>query len=617
MLFDGKAPFPWKRIVPSRLPLKPAGMRFHTKPWELLTSQEYRSKWDDATCFNFKNGPSMKNWILLALVLAGLAAVILLVWVEDTPWAGSANPGSAEEQSQFEPETPRLPFGPGGRDAASKPLAKSPDSAAEQTNNPSQTDMSASKPLKSTRANRTAPDFPDYEEAEEFVIGGLVQDEDGNPLPHIAVLAERIDDPEADPLVDDPMVEDVPSTLSDFDGTFLFDKLEDGEYRVSIAHIDGIAPVQTTVRAGTLNLTLVVVVLWDFRIYGTVSSTDGEPIEDVHIITGPSNHITGTGSRGEYELDIILQGKNVVHIIYFQHKDFRQQQFRISQADLGDLTRDFELNVSMEPLKRLTTVTGSLTDTEGSPVGGEVLFILTSQMQTKYQTQSDMIGNFFFEKVEPGKDYRLAIRPGSGYKNKDINPLVVPDSGLNLDIVLEPSERGELSGWMIDLDSNPIPGFSLTLHSAIATGQSVSVVGDQQGYFSVEDFPVGGALFRTNSYPVLTVRGLHVSPEPEEPVTIILDIGSHVLQGQVINEFGEPVAAADITLDWEFRISGLLNSSSRKTTADQNGNFIFTGLGSGLHIMQVSAAGFSIVALAINIGIDPNEILVELEEEAN
>ena len=140
-------------------------------------------------------------------------------------------------------------------------------------------------------------------------------------------------------------------------------------------------------------------------------------------------------------------------------------------------------------------------------------------------------------------------------------------------------------------------------------------MGDQQGFFSVEDFPVGGALFRTNSYPVLTVRGIHVSPEPQEPITVILDTGPHVLQGRVIDGFGEPVAASDITLVWEFGINGLLNSSSRQTTADQNGNFVFTGLGPGLHTMQVSAAGFRIAVLTINVGIDPIEMVVGLEEE--
>ncbi len=554
----------------------------------------------------------MKNWSLLALVLAGLVAGILLLWFEDGPSTELEKSGSAEELSQVEPKNPKLSFGPDERETATQISAKRPDSEAKQANRSTPADVSASKPLKSARVNRTASDFPDYEEPEEFVIAGLVQDEDGNPLSFIEVLAERIDHSDSAALV----YEDVASIFSDFDGAFLFGKLEDGEYRVRIAPVEGIARAEARVRAGTLNVSLVVVVLRNVRVYGTVNRTDGAPIKDVNIIAEPTTRITSTGSRGEYELDISWRGNNVLHTIFFRHEGFRQQRIRIYPADLNDLIGDFQLDVSMEPLKRLTTVTGRLTDTKGNPVGGEKLDIVTSQLRTWYHAQSDARGNFLFKEVEPGKDHQLRIRPVSRYKNKDINPLVVPDGGLNLDVVLEPIDEGELSGWMIDLDGNPIPGFSLTLRSAMATAQSVSVVGDQQGFFSVEGFPVGNALFRTNSYPVLTVQGIHVSPEPEEPITVILDTGLHVLQGRVVNLFGEPVAASSITLGWGISYNGLQNSSTRKTTADQNGNFVFTGLGPGLHAMQVSAAGFSIPVLIIDVGIDPGEIVVKLEEES-
>lgn len=551
----------------------------------------------------------MKKWLILALVVAGLVLSILLVWFEDNPSAELINADIGEERSQLEKEVPKLALDPGGRSSKLQDSGNRPNSSAEQVNNNSLADVSASKPRKSARVDPVASDFRDDEEPELFYIGGLVQDEDGNPQSNVEVLAERIGG--FDGVL--PSVKNVQSIFSDFGGAFLFGDLEDGEYLISIAPVEGIAPSETTVRAGTLNVRLVLVLQWNYRVYGTVSSTDGKPIDDVHIITGPSNRSATSGSKGEYKLDISMQGIKVQHSIYFEHKDFRKQRIRINPADLDDLSRDFQLDISMEPINKLTTVTGSLKDTEGRLVAGETLNILTSQLVTKYRTQSDVNGNFFFERVEPGKDYKLLIRPGATYRNKDISPLVVPDGGLDLDIVLELTEQGELSGWMTDLDDNPVPGFFLTLHSTIASGQSVSVTGDQQGFFTVKGFPVGGALFRTNSYPVLTVKGMRVSPEPEEPVTVVLDTGFNVLQGQVINKFSEPVAASGITLFWEFRFNGLLNSSIRKTTTDQNGSFVFTGLGPGLHTMRVSAAGFNDAVLRIETGIDSGEIIVELE----
>ena len=553
----------------------------------------------------------MKKWLILALVFVGIVVSVLLVWFEDDPSTELMNTDIGEELSQLEKEAPKLPLDPVVHSSELQDSDKRPNASEEQVNSNALADVSASKPRRSARLDPVAADFWDDEEPELFYIGGMVQDEDGTPQSSVEVLVERVNGSDGVLSLD----RNVQSIFSDLGGGFLFGDLEDGEYLVSLAPVEGIAPSQTTVRAGTLNVRLVLVVQWDFRIYGTVSSTDGKPIDDVHIITSPSNRSTTSGSKGEYELDISMRGIKVQHSIYFEHKDFRKQRIRINPSDLGDLSSGFQLDVSMEPINKLTTVTGSLKGTEGSLVVGETLNILTSQLQPKYRTQSDVNGNFFFERVEPGKDYKLAIRPSSTYRNKDINPFVIPDGGLNLDIVLELTEQGELSGWMIDLDGNSVPGFFMALHSTIASGQSVSVTGDQKGFFTVKDFPIGGALLRTNSYPALTVKGMHVSSEPEEPVMVVIDTGLNVLQGQVINMFSEPVAASSITLIWEFRLDGLLSSSIRKTTTDQNGGFLFTGLGPGLHRMRVSAAGFNDAVLTIETGIDSGEIIIELEEE--
>ena len=360
----------------------------------------------------------MKNQLLLTLVLASLTAGILLLWFEDSPSTEKANKGSTEQRSQLETKDSKRSFGPGERDAAAQISTSGPHAAAVPANSPAPVDVSASKPPKQARTGRAASEFPDDEEPEEFVIGGLVQDEEGNPLSNVEVLAERLDISNGAPVVVDSAPENVRSTFSEFDGAFLFDKLEDNEYRVRLAPAAGIAPAETRVRAGTLNVNLVVVELRDIRVYGTVNSTDGTPIEDVHIVAATTNRSTGSGSKGEYELDINWQGNSFWHSILFQREGFKQQQIRINPAGLDGLTGGFQLNVSMEPLKKLTTVTGRLSDTEGGQVGGEILHLLTPGMRTSYRAQSDARGNFLFKEVEPGKDHQLTIRPESRYKKK-------------------------------------------------------------------------------------------------------------------------------------------------------------------------------------------------------
>lgn len=523
---------------------------------------------------------------------------------------------SAGKRSQLERVESESLTGQGRRDVLRGDSARVTKAARPSPQERSMFDNSASRPDWPASANGSGADFSDLEEPSEFVIGGLVQDEDGNPQPTFGVMAQRIDPPYGEPEVAESAPDDAHISYSDAAGVFFFDGLEDAEYLVSLVPVPGIAPAEIRVRAGTLNASLVVVVLRDVRVYGTVKSTKDEPLQGVHIISGPSVRNTRTGSKGEYELDISWRGKNVVQTIIYQHEGFKPQRIRIDPSDLEDVIGDYQLDVTMEPLDRLTSFSGRLTDTEGNPVIGKTLSIVTPQLQIKYRAESDVRGNFWFDDVEPGEDYQLQIRPGSGYKNKDINPLVIPAGGLRLDIVLELGDKGEISGWMIGPDGSPVPRFSMTLHSTVATGESVGVVGDGQGFFSVEDFPIGGAILRTNSLPLLTVQGLRVSPEPEEPVTVVLDIGRHVLQGRVIDGFGEPVAASSITLGWGFRDKGLLNSSSRKTTADQHGNFVFTEVGPDVHQMEVTAPGFLTVVRTIDVGYHQNEIVVELQEVA-
>ena len=564
---------------------------------------------------NDRVSPGMKNRFLLLLMLVGLAVAAYLLWFEHGPSTEPANTGGAGQRSQLEPERdPGLPLDPGERDSAARNLAESADARAAQASNFAATDISESTLLRPAGVDRAASDLPDDEESEKFFIGGLVQDEEGNPQSNIEVLAERLGDAGGAPLVIDPTRKNVQSNYSDFTGTFLFSDLEDGEYRVRLAPLADFAPAETKVRAGTLNVNLVLVALREVRVHGRVNSTDGAPVEDVHIVAEPTTRSTSTGSRGEYNLYVDWQGKAVAYTFLFQHKDFRQQRIRIDPADLEGLSGDFQLNVSMEPLERLASVTGRLTDTEGSPVGGEILYLVTPRMRAWYRAQSDAHGNFLFEDVEPGEDLQLQIRPVSLYKNKEIGPLRVRDSGLKLDVVLEFIDEGELSGWMINLDGDPIPGFSLTLSSLQATAQSVRVVSDQEGFFSVAGFPVGEAVLRTYSDPMLSVLDMRVTAEPEKPVTVILDIGRHVLQGRVTDGFGEPVAATSVTLEWGFNDIVLRYYSVRKTKTDQNGNFFFTGLGPGLHKMQVSAAGFNTALRTIDVSTDPVEIVVKLEE---
>jgi len=564
----------------------------------------------------------MTKPVLITLLLAGLLLAMMRVWFFDQPATDQNSSGTEYEPAQSLAGDSSSHSRSGWRDAAaaSSAINMNPNSPATPTAGSAATaasapDVSASKSPRPAWGERPASVFPNDEQARGLAISGLVQDKEGYPLANIKVQAEPIRPPDADRFAEDQTIEDARSVLTDFDGSFYFGNLSDDEYRIHAAPLNGFAAAETKARVGEMSAILVLEWMRDVRVFGIVNSTEETPLEDVRVIAGPPTVVTDSGPQGHYQLDISIKGKNRPYTVHFRRDGYRDQAIRLTAADLEDLL-DFQLDVSMEPLKGLTAVTGSLKDPEGLPVVGKILNLRSSKLQTSYRAQSDMKGHFSIGDVEPGKDYQLSVRPGADFRNYERAQLEIPADGMELDIVLESLGEGELSGWMTNVDGQPIPGFAMTLSSKVAAGQSVQVVGDYQGFFMVEGFPEGGAILKTNSYPFFEVQGIQASPETEEPVMVVLDIGQQALFGQVTNGFGDAVTAPEVTLGWQFSESGVQNYSVRKTVADQNGNFAFTGLGSGVHTLRVNAPGFSMAVIRVDVGTDPDTIVVELNEES-
>ena len=114
----------------------------------------------------------MKKWLILALVLVGLVAGILLLGVENNPSDDLANSDAGEELAQHEKKTLKLPLDQGDRSSKQKDSVKHPSSSAEQVNSNSPSDAPASEPRKSARVGPVDSDFWDDEEPELFYIGG-------------------------------------------------------------------------------------------------------------------------------------------------------------------------------------------------------------------------------------------------------------------------------------------------------------------------------------------------------------------------------------------------------------------------------------------------------------
>ena len=201
-------------------------------------------------------------------------------------------------------------------------------------------------------------------------------------------------------------------------------------------------------------------------------------------------------------------------------------------------------------------------------------------------------GRFTLANVEAGADYRLWVRPQSGFKDGGLENVIV-DAGVGpFEVQLTPIGIATLTGRMVTPEGATVPGFTMWLTSAYGRGpQSLPVTSDGQGRF-VAELPEGPVSLQTRAAPALSVSGIEVSAATAAAdVTVVVDVGAHRLEGRLLTSEGAPAAGARVSLEWSASSGGVTSRSSRKTITDADGTFVFTQLGGGIHIVSATLAG--------------------------
>jgi acyl dehydratase len=160
------------------------------------------------------------------------------------------------------------------------------------------------------------------------------------------------------------------------------------------------------------------------------------------------------------------------------------------------------------------------------------------------------------------------------------------------EIVLERLGVGAVYGQMVDQRGRPVPNFTLTVGSANAPGEAVTVTSDSQGFFFAEEVPEGRLRIQSMSFPRFVTSGVTLAAGSEVEVQSVLDIGDAQLTGRVVDDSGSAVNGARVVASWVQRDGFVTHESLRKTLTDQTGDFSFAGLGRGARDLSVQASGF-------------------------
>lgn len=413
-----------------------------------------------------------------------------------------------------------------------------------------------------------------------------------------------------------PLEQEEFKAVSDQDGTYEIKGLDAVDYVISTERTEGFPSVRKVYRAGTQTADLILDLSNELEIFGIVTAKDGPALDGVQVVpNGQAARGTRTNEAGEYSTSVELAEDQTVYILEASREGFRTTRASIRMDEVGK-ENSWRVDIVMEPLGAKAPVQGVLLSSDRSGIPGETVHLQSPALHEQHRSTTDASGRFSFGEVPVGKDYRLIVYPKSGFKDHVRSPVVVPEEGLDLEIVLESSPTGSLRGLMTDESGSPIPQFGLSVRSMQMLGKSIALKSDAEGRFKAEGVPEGELLLETHSLPRLSVRGIVMEAGQGVEVTLVLDWGQHAVSGTVQDESAAPVPGARVSLQWSHESGKILSSSYRNAVADEAGRFSFSELGPGEHRITVNAPGYLQVQTVVDVGKPGNEPTMTLQKQA-
>lgn len=353
------------------------------------------------------------------------------------------------------------------------------------------------------------------------------------------------------------------------------------------------------------------------EVYGSVLDPAGIPIDDVLVTVERHSFVTRSDDRGHYIVHIRSPGQHLP-VLVFQRREYRAKRIQL-KAEQIDRNRAYELDVSLEPSSESVDLRGWVGNELG--VGLEGAWVgLTSDdaaeaAQTYRTVYTDEHGDFVFEGIIAGENYKLSVNLNPDYPYYEEPGFVVSQTPGPVEIVLPRLHYADFDGMILDRELRPVPGYEIYI-SNLSTGYHVrKIVSDSSGFFRLEHFPVGEVSLTTQGREHLKATGLMLSDDAYRNLEIVIDRGDLYLSGWVNDRGGTSVENALITLQRSYRRGAVEYRSYRSRTTGNNGRFAFTGLGGGEYQVSVFATGYRQLVFSHRLETQADEINVTLQKE--
>ena len=330
-------------------------------------------------------------------------------------------------------------------------------------------------------------------------------------------------------------------------------------------------------------------------IFGTVTDSEGQPVEDVLITEERYFYSTSSDAFGNYRLLLDLPYHRLP-TLNFLRAGFRGKRIELKRPDLksGPVHQlDVELGESANTLR----LSGWVADDLGVALEGvriEISAVASAQESNFYLTVfSDERGNFTLEGVRSATHYKLSATLAPDYPIYNDTDFYLGSEPEQIGIVMKSLQFVDLAGMILTPTGSPIANFEMYISNLTSGIHSRKIVSDSSGYFSLDHFPLGKVSLSTRGAEFHKISGLEIGAADYGNLQLVIDRGDHYLGGWVTDDNGLPLEKAMVTLDATRTENGVEYFSYRSQNTDVNGKFGFENMSAAEYRISVYAAGFN------------------------
>ena len=246
-------------------------------------------------------------------------------------------------------------------------------------------------------------------------------------------------------------------------------------------------------------------------------------------------------------------------------------------------------------------VWGSIQTESGAVTHHDRVLFYSLSLHKSYETFSGANGYYYIDRMTPATDYSMWVIPAGMFRNHVRKNLTISADQTEVSVVLGELSSGTLTGNLVNVNGGAVSGFGIKIRSSEKGQWAASFISDGFGGFRVDQVPFGTLEFSSTYGPALRITGYQFNRDLLLPLALVVDQGLYDVNAIVFDEFNNPVAGANVVLNWVSTAGGMRSVVTRQGITDSSGRFSMKNIGSGEHDLMISAIDGSIYHQAIDI----------------